>query len=119
MQATCEVKRPPGSAAARDTSAEAFYGLSNKFRESLQGRLLAVLAQRHGYGVRDMSMRELREAFFQAHQQWIDMSSISSSCNGLVKAGRLERLSEPRECAITGRDITPLRAVLRQADLVS
>lgn len=117
MQGTGEVTRPLDAATGRNTSAEAFYGLPNKFRESLQGRLLAVIAQRHGYGVRDLSMRELREAFFQAHQQWVDMSSISSSCDGLIKAGRLERLQEPRECTITGRDIKPLRAVLRQADL--
>lgn len=101
-----------------DAKAQAFWGLSPKLMAQLQGRLLAVLIAQHQQGVVHMSARELREAYFKVTGVWVDMSSISSTVNGLVKGKRVERLNFMRKCSVTGHDITPIRAVPQQQALV-
>lgn len=101
-----------------DAKAQAYWGLSPKLMAQFQGRLLAVLIEQHRQGVVNMSAKELRTAYFNATGAWVDMSSISSTVNGLVKARRVERLQVLRKCSVTGHDITPIRAVPQQQALV-
>ena len=101
-----------------DAKAQVFWGLSPRLMAQFQGRLLAVLIEQHRQGVVNMSAKELRQAYSVATGVWVDMSSISSTVNGLVKAGRVERLQLLRKCGVTGHDITPIRAVPQQQALV-
>ena len=101
-----------------DARAQAYWGLSPKLMSQLQGRLLAVLVQEHQAGVVNLSGKELRQAYFKATGAWVDMSSISSTVHGLVKARKVERLPILRKCSETGHDITPIRAVPQQQKLV-
>ena len=101
-----------------DAKAQVFWDLSPKLMAQFQGRLLAVLVQERQQGVQNMSAKELREAYFKATGAWVDMSSISSTVNGLVKGKRVERLNFLRKCGVTGHDITPIRAVPKQQSLV-
>jgi len=101
-----------------DAKAQVFWDLSPKLMAQFQGRLLAVLVQERQQGVQNMSAKELREAYFKATGAWVDMSSISSTINGLVKSRRVERLGFLRKCSVTGHDITPIRAVPKQQSLV-
>lgn len=101
-----------------DAKAQAYWGLSPKMLAQFQGRLLSVLIEQHRAGVVHLSARELREAYFRVTGVWVDMSSISSTVNGLTKGGRVERLRFLRTCGVTGHDITPIRAVPQQQALV-
>lgn len=105
-------------ATSLDSRAQAYWGLSPKMLARFQGRLLAVLVEQQLRGVANMSAKELREAYSRATGVWVDMSSISSTVNGLVAAGRVERLPGLRPCGVTGRDISPIRAVPQQKGLV-
>lgn len=101
-----------------DAKAQAWWGLSPKLMAQFQGRLLAVLIEQHQQGVVNMSAKELRQAYFKATGAWVDMSSISSTVNGLVKGRRVERLNFLRKCSVTDHEITPIRAVPQQQALV-
>lgn len=101
-----------------DAKAQAYWGLSAKLMAQFQGRLLAVLIEQHRAGAVNLSARELREAYFRVTGAWVDMSSISSTVNGLTKGKRVERLNFLRKCGVTGHDITPIRAVPQQQALV-
>jgi len=101
-----------------DAKAQTWWGLSPKLMTQFQGRLLAVLIEQHQLGVVNMSAKELREAYFKSTGAWVDMSSISSTVNGLVKGRRVERLNFLRKCSVTDHDITPIRAVPQQQALV-
>lgn len=101
-----------------DAKAQVYWGLSPKMLAQFQGRLLSVLVEQHRQGVINLSAKELREAYFKATGAWVDMSSISSTVNGLVKGRRVERLSFLRKCSVTGHDISPVRAVPQQQALV-
>ena len=89
----------------------AFMQLQDKIKD------ICIAAQLHGKA--DLSMREIQHQYELVHGKRIEMSTVSSRVNSLVSAGRLVRLSVPRPCAITGRNILPLVAPLVQTRLVA
>lgn len=108
-----------GTVTGHDTSAAAFEGLGNESRRRLNERLCETLRAAHQQGVRDMSRRELREFHSKQTQEWLELSSVASTVNALLAAGRLE-VGEARACSLSPRKnlVTPVRLKAHQAALV-
>lgn len=102
-----------------DTSAASFDAERPRWVASKQKALYDLVLGAQRNGAADMSMRELQAAYERLHGKRIDMSSVSSCCNGLVAAGRLARSTPVRSCTVTGRDILPLSVPLTQARLLA
>ena len=101
----------------RDTSAEAFAELGNETRRRLSERLYESLRHAHQQGVRDMSRRELREHHNEQTGEWLELSSVASTVNALLAAGRFE-LGAARRCSMSPRqrDVVPVKCkALQQA----
>lgn len=105
------------SISTADTSAASFDAQRPRWLASKQKALFDLVLGAQRNGAADMSMRELQGAYERLHGKRIDMSSISSCCNGLVAAGRLVRATPVRSCSVTGRDILPLSVPVQQARL--
>ena len=102
-----------------DTSAASFDAERPRWVASKQKALFDLVLGAQRNGAADMSMRELQAAYERLHSKRIELSSVSSCCNGLVTAGRLVRATPIRACSITGRDIFPLSVPLTQARLLA
>ena len=102
----------------RDTSAAAFDALGNEVRRRLNERLYESLRHAHGCGARDMSRRELRDYHHRQTGEWLELSSVASTVNALIAAGRLEE-GPVRVCSLSARhrEIKPVRCKARQASL--
>lgn len=102
----------------RDTSAAAFAALGNKVRRRLNERLYESLRHAHLSGVRDMSRRELRDYHHRQTGEWLELSSMASTVNALVAAGKLEE-GPVRACSLSPRqrEIKPVRCRARQVDI--
>lgn len=103
------------SVTGRDTSAEAFAALGNETRRRLSERLYESLRHAHQHGVRDMSRRELRDYHNQQTGEWLELSSVASTVNALLAAGRLEP-GPARACSHSPRqrDVVPVRCKAQQ-----
>lgn len=101
-----------------DTSAAAFAAMGNEGRRRLNERLYESLRHAHQYGTRDMSRRELRDYHHQQTGEWLELSSVASTVNALLAAGKLEE-SEVRMCSLSSRqrEIKPVRCKARQVRL--
>lgn len=99
---------------ARDTSAEAFAALGNETRRRLNERLYESLRHAHQYGTRDMSRRELRDYHNQQTGEWLEVSSVASTVNALLAAGKGGSM-----CSLSTRQrtIKPVRCKARQVAL--
>lgn len=99
----------------RDTSAEAFAELGNETRRRLSERLYESLRHAHQQGVRDMSRRELREYHHEQTKEWLELSSVASTVNALLAAGRFE-LGAARRCGMSPRqrDVVPVKCKAQQ-----
>lgn len=109
---------PQTTVTGRDTSAAAFAALGNEGRRRLNERLYASLRHAHQRGTRDMSRRELRDYHHQQTGEWLELSSVASTVNALLAAGKLEE-GEVRMCSLSSRqrEITPVRCKAHQAQL--
>ncbi|MNY89375.1 hypothetical protein D3C78_56660 [compost metagenome] len=101
-----------------DTSAEAFAAMGNEGRRRLNERLYESLRHAHQYGTRDMSRRELRGYHHQQTGEWLELSSVASTVNALLAAGKLEE-GEARICSQSSRQrlVMPVRCKARQVRL--
>lgn len=99
----------------RDTSAEAFAELGNETRRRLHERLYDSLRHAHQHGVRDMSRRELRDYHNEQTGEWLELSSVASTVNALLAAGRFE-LGAVRLCSLSPRqrDVVPVKCKAQQ-----
>ncbi|WP_417285338.1 hypothetical protein [Comamonas sp.] len=98
-----------------DTSAEAFAALGNETRRRLGERLYESLRHAHQHGCRDMSRRELRDYHNEQTSEWLELSSVASTVNALLAAGRLE-LGKARKCSLSPRqrDVVPVKCKAQQ-----
>ena len=103
----------------RDTSAEAFASLGNEARRRLNDRLYETLRVAHERGVRDMSRRGLRDYHNEQTGEWLELSSVASTVNALLSAGRFE-LGAARRCSLSPRqrDVVPVRCKAKQQSIV-
>lgn len=108
----------PGVVTTADTRADSFARVSAGELKRLNEQLLDLVLGHQRNGGRDMSGRELQQAFERTYQRRVEMSSISSAVNRLVAAQRLQRSEKNRPCLVTGREILPVFAPAKQASLV-
>ena len=101
-----------------DTRSDSFASLSAGALKNLNDQLVDLVQGHQRNGGRDMSGRELQQAFEARYERRMEMSSISSAVNRMVTAGRLQRSEHARQCAVTGREILPVFAPAKQASLV-
>lgn len=108
----------PNTVTGYDTSAAAFAGLGNESRRRLNERLYESMRHAHQQGVRDMSRRELRDHHNQHTGEWLELSSVASTVNALLAAGRLEE-GAARACSLSPRKnlVKPVRCKAQQAKL--
>lgn len=101
-----------------DTSAAAFAGLGNESRRRLNERLYESMRHAHERGVRDMSRRELRDHHNEHTGEWLELSSVASTVNALLAAGRFEE-GPARACSLSPRKslVKPVRCKARQVKL--
>ncbi|MBL5979681.1 hypothetical protein JAO85_20595 [Comamonas sp. NyZ500] len=109
------MQQPQAVVTGKDTSAEAFAELGNESRRRLSERLYETLRHAHQQGVRDMSRRELREHHSKQTGEWLELSSVASTVNALVAAGRFE-LGTARRCSMSPRqrDVVPVKCKAQQ-----
>lgn len=101
-----------------ETKAEAFAALGNETRRRLGERLYESLRHAHQHGVRDMSRRELRDYHNEQTGEWLELSSVASTVNALLAAGRFE-LGAVRRCSLSPRqrDVVPVRCKAKQQSI--
>lgn len=102
-----------------NTSAKSLAAMPLTELKQLQDKIhdICVAARRNGYD--DLSGKEIQARYELLYGQRIEASSVASRVNNLVTAGRLERATHVRPCAVTGRDIHPVRVPMKQARLVA
>ena len=102
-----------------NTSAQALASMRLPDIKQLQDKIhdICVAAQRNGYD--DLSGKEIQARYELLYGHRIEASSVASRVNNLVTAGRLERVQQVRPCAVTGRDIHPVRVPMKQVRLVA
>ena len=101
-----------------DTRAEAFAALGNTGRARLNQRLYDSLALAHKHGMPALSRRELRDWHNDKTGEWLEISSITSTVNALIAAGRMEE-AEARACSLPPhRLVKPVRCKAQQAALI-
>jgi hypothetical protein len=110
--------RHPNTVTGHDTSAAAFAELGNESRRRLNERLHESMRHAHQNGVRDMSRRELRDYHNEHTGEWLELSSVASTVNALLAAGRLEE-GPQRSCNLSPRKnlVKPVRCKARQVEL--
>lgn len=101
-----------------ETSAASFKSVSAASLKSLNDQLLDLVLGAQRNGCKDLSMRELQQAYELRHAKRIDMSSISGAVNRLVSAKKLVRDAAPRACHVTGRAILPVSVPATQASFL-
>lgn len=100
-----------------DTRAQSFVELGSEWRKRLNDRLYESLRHAHQAGVADLSRRELRDYHQWLTGEFLELSSMASTVNALVAAGRLEEVAA-RPCSLPPhRLIKPVRCRAKQASL--
>ena len=110
--------QPMAAATTGETSAASFKGVSSRQLKTLNDELLELVVGAQRNGCKDLSMRELQQAYEHRHNKRIEMSSISGAISRMVTAGTLVRDAVPRACNITQRDILPFCAPAKQGSFL-
>ena len=106
------------------TRSQSLQAMGNAAQMQIQDKILNVCIAAQKHGAADLSGREIQQAYelhfsmVEGRTVRLDASTISSRINSLVSAGRLERMP-CRPCAVTGRNISPVRVPMSQARLVA
>ena len=100
------------------TSAQALAALGNTGKQRVLDQIfdICLSAQRNGYD--DLSGKEIQAKYELIYGKRIESSTVAGRVNDLVTVGRLERRQIARSCAVTGRDIYPVRVPMTQVRLV-
>lgn len=122
MQHAADIPTAPAPASAapratQDTSSSAFKELGLKALQAQARAVFDVALACQKAGARDMSLREIREAYERTHGVRIDVSTISARVNGLVAMGWLQRREETRACTISKHGVRPVFVPAKQARL--
>lgn len=109
-----DLQAPVGS---RATSAQALHQISNGKAKNLCDMIVNVVTSAQRQGARDMSMREVQQALNDTYGRWVDLSSISGRVNTLITAKRLQRVTAPRKCSISGAEVNALSVPAQQVSI--
>ena len=101
-----------------ETSATAFKQVSAKQLKCLNDELLDLVVGAQLHGAKDMSLRELQQAYEARHNKRIELGTVSGAVTRMVAANKLVRNTMPRHCAITSREILPFCVPATQASFL-
>jgi len=101
-----------------ETSAIAFKQVRASGLKRLNDDLLDLVRGAQLNGCKDLSLRELQQAYELRHCKRIELSTVSGSVTRLVAAGKLVRDAAPRQCHVTGREILPFCAPATQGSFL-
>jgi len=100
------------------TSAAALDQLGARKRVDRGARLLQILRDAHGSGLRDMTGAELARAYEARHGERMETGRCAARLAELMERAQVERLAEERVCTVTGYKARPVRVVPQQGRLV-
>lgn len=100
------------------SSAQALALLGNAKKKCLLDQIMDICLAAQRNGADDLSGKEIQAKYELIHGKRIEAGTVSGRVNDLVSAKRLERLTFSRACAITSRDIYPVRVPAAQARLM-
>ena len=104
----------PFAVGTAETSAEAFRSVSARHLKRLNDELLDLVRGAQLNGCKDLSLRELQQAYELRHNKRIELGTVSGAVRRMVDAGALVRDKAPRRCCVTGREIMPFCAPAKQ-----
>lgn len=99
------------------TSAVALQALGNVAHKTSLDKIFDICLAAQRNGADDLSGKEIQSKYELLYGQRIDAGTVSARVNNLVTAKRLERSRTARACAVTGRDIYPVRVPATQVRL--
>ena len=106
------------TATTSHSSAQALAALGNTGKKRVLDQIFDICLAAQRNGAHDLSGKEIQAKYEFVHSKRIESSTVSGRVNDLVTVGRLERRQIARACAITGRDIYPVRVPATQDRLV-
>lgn len=101
------------------TSREALASLSKSGKNTQGDDVFQVISKACAAGRKDLSLREIKQAYQDTFSRDIDVSTVAARVNALVKAERLLRATVSRPCSWSGRYVMPVRVAPVQAALPS
>jgi hypothetical protein len=104
----------PFSTTTGETRATAFKGVKASGLKRLNDDLLDLVRGAQMNGCKDLSLRELQQAYELRHSKRIELGTVSGAVTRLVAANKLVRDATPRRCNVTGREIMPFCAPAKQ-----
>ena len=100
------------------TSYAALEGLSRQAVSARAAEVLLVVTLACKAGHKDMSLREIKQAYIRQFDKDIDVSTVSARVNELVKAQSLVRLAGSRRpCTLSKASVLPVTVPVVQARL--
>lgn len=97
-----------------ETSSAAFQQVRASGMKRLNDDLLDLVQGAQRNGCKDLSLRELQQAYELRHSKRIELGTVSGAVTRLVAAKKLVRDTTPRRCNVTGREIMPFCAPAKQ-----
>lgn len=101
-----------------ETSAASFKGVSAGQMKRLNDELLDLVLGAQRNGCKDLSLRELQQAYELRHSKRIELGTVSGAVTRMVAANKLVRDATPRRCHVTGREILPFCVPATQASFL-
>lgn len=98
---------PINATSTAETSAASFKNVSAKSMKRLNDDLFDLVQGAQRNGCKDLSLRELQQAYELRHSKRIELGTVSGAVTRMVAANKLVRDSTPRRCHVTGREILP------------
>lgn len=100
----------------QETSLAAYHGLGEQ-KTTQEDRIFDVIEAHCKRTGHDASLNEIKRLYRATHGKDIELSTTSARVNALVSSGRIQRLESTRQCAITKKNIHPVRLPVKQAEL--
>lgn len=101
-----------------ETRATAFKDVKASGMKRLNDELLDLVRGAQLNGCKDLSLRELQQAYELRHNKRIELGTVSGAVTRMVGAGTLVRDTVPRRCHVTGREIMPFCAPAKQGSFL-
>lgn len=100
-----------------ETSRESLAGLSLPGQKTQADDVFLVVQLACRAGVKDLSLREIKQAYMRRFERDIDVSTVSARVNNLVTAQRLMRSTQSRPCSLSGKSVLPVSVPAKQAPM--
>lgn len=101
-----------------ETSAAAFKTVSAEQLKTLNDKLLDLVLGAQRNGCKDLSLRELQQAYELRYCKRIELGTVSGAVTRLVDAHKLVRDDKPRACNVTGHNVLPFCVPATQASFL-